>query len=891
MDIDQADKLVEETHGLYVAIKKKLFNGQLLKQPEWVSKLDSSIQKTCLLLGQWTECEGDIAVVEDLSGITYTEFIDKLTPYCKGEDPFIHLVNRRGTKTYYLSSVENTWEYIQVSVTEEIWNKFVDLFLDVINEHERIFTYGQRELIRARFTGEKLFWSANIRKGMLKTLLIKAGYKRHEECQDNLNQIVEKILSCVDNADKWKYISGFFIELCEIAPGVVLKRILRELEESTGLMFLFENQDSDFIMGKNHYINILFGVDEFLVQREFATDAFIWLLKLDNRCFEYKSNNPADAFNKVLCAWHNFSVFRKSTEKIALAEMAFEHDDNAWDIIYKSLPGSNQTIMGVFHAPLYRNCVQDETVTYEELNKTAVGYIEILLNHADFNSGRWVQLIKCSEDVDGEIRRKILEKFLCEATQMTDSEKIAVKNSIRQLIYRHRYFSSASWAMSEEEVKIYEDILNEINCTEIEYEYLYLFNSMHESPLLYPVPYSEEDKGELNEAAVARLLSDKIAEFKNENCNLELLAELCANMDNSSLGRALATYWNGTNFDINVFTILLRKQKSAEMALDYYAGFGIQTTELFDEVMEVAQSLGLNNDVITGIYRVQALYCATIPKVAEAEEDIKYNFWKYKWVHVGQNEKWALKECKKYGALNSYLRLLYFTYHTHTIPNDELYEYFDEIEKMEYSRNGGDFRHYIEELLKPLQDAYMEDSIRCTRIAIIEMIFSRYLRWENMKCFKQSINKDPRVYADLVNNIFKKDHGTISKYSEEENEYISNLYSLYHKAEFCPCEFCGEIKEDELELWVNKFKYILEKNDQESLFGMLLGRLFAFAPNGRDGHMPCEAVRTMIEKYSDDSMREKYRSTVYNSRGVFSPSAGKEEFKMAEKFKVNAEYM
>ena len=69
-------------------------------------------------------------------------------------------------------------------------------------------------------------------------------------------------------------------------------------------------------------------------------------------------------------------------------------------------------------------------------------------------------------------------------------------------------------------------------------------------------------------------------------------------------------------------------------------------------------------------------------------------------------------------------------------------------------------------------------------------------------------------------------------------------------------------------------------NDQESLFTVTLGRLFSFSPLGEDEHEPCEAVRKMIEKYGDDKMISRYQTAVYNRRGVFSPSAGKEELKI-----------
>ena len=67
----------------------------------------------------------------------------------------------------------------------------------------------------------------------------------------------------------------------------------------------------------------------------------------------------------------------------------------------------------------------------------------------------------------------------------------------------------------------------------------------------------------------------------------------------------------------------------------------------------------------------------------------------------------------------------------------------------------------------------------------------------------------------------------------------------------------------------------------------MLGRLFSFSPIGKDGYEPCEAVRVLIEDYFDDRMLRSYESAVYNRRGVYSPSAGKEELRIAEAFRTN----
>ena len=76
--INDADNLVRETHGLYIPMKRKIFNGQYLKKPEWIDGLSDNIKKTALLIGQWTDLEGDKLVVTCLSGMAYDDFVDAI---------------------------------------------------------------------------------------------------------------------------------------------------------------------------------------------------------------------------------------------------------------------------------------------------------------------------------------------------------------------------------------------------------------------------------------------------------------------------------------------------------------------------------------------------------------------------------------------------------------------------------------------------------------------------------------------------------------------------------------------------------------------------------------------------------------------------------------------
>ena len=171
------------------------------------------------------------------------------------------MIKCNGSISYYLASTENIWSYLNVLTNEKIWHSFVMAVYEVINESEDLFTYDSRERLMAQFKGEKLFWSETIRKGMLKTLLIKGAYQKDEETQLTLNRLVLEVLNCVKTEKQWIYISKFWRELCEISPEATLERLENELKEDTGLLCLFQNQSSDFLFGRNAYIDILWGIE------------------------------------------------------------------------------------------------------------------------------------------------------------------------------------------------------------------------------------------------------------------------------------------------------------------------------------------------------------------------------------------------------------------------------------------------------------------------------------------------------------------------------------------------------------------------------------------------------------------------------------------------------
>lgn len=893
MEVGKAYALITDTHGLYIPMKKCLFKGVYQKTPEWVDGLGEKAKKVCLLLGKWEEIEGDKLIVETLYDGKYEDFLSEILPYTKGEDPFLYVLKSNygnHSLSYCLASMENTWECMDIFLDDPLWEKFIKIFMEVLNESENLFTYSAQEKLLAQMKGEKLFWSGTLRKGMAGTLIMKGFYKKSEDCQTAMDRVISTILDYIGTEKQWSYISAFWTDLCEISPKAVLERLNREFEEPTGLMGLFENQTSEFLFGRNAYINILWGVEQFLVQKEFAGEALRWLLKLDSRNYKYTSNAPKDAIAKVFCTWHNFSAIRTPEEKLAAAELAIKLDGNAWTYLYEAIPHHNVSMMGELSEPKYRDHMRVESVTVGDVWAVSTGYISILLDHMDFSVDRWNKMLKATDDFDLELRKKVVDRLLYEVSQMNDDEKIGIKNHIREMIYRHRFFATSSWAMPEEQLLEYERLLNEIHTIQAEYEYGYLFSGNREYPLLYPVPYETEGERKSNEQATERLIREKLIEFQSKNHRLKVLAELCGKAEYSSLGRCLAKYWKDGKWDFETFEILLQAQPSGVIALDYMSIAIGGEVSLYPDLIAKVKQLGYSNEILTRIYRLEASYTDNIPLVSEASDFVKKLFWASAVSCKKNNTRWAVKESKEHADLGIFLWQLYCLHHDTPLSAGELFSYMEGIEWMPHNQNGQMTDYYIRQFLEIMQKEFLYDNEKCLRISRIEILFMNFLDWDSMKCFHYLIKKSPEVFAQLVAGLYKKDHEP-KEASKLDKQYWHNMYTIYDKAHFCPAEENGEVEEGKLRQWVEGFRNLLEQNDQSSLFGFMMGRLFAFSPVGKDGYEPCEAVRAVIEDYSDDEILSSYESAIYNGRGVYSPTAGKEEMQMAEAFKANAEYL
>lgn len=896
-DTDWAYRLVEDTHGLYIPLKKRIIKGSYRKIPSWADG-DITLTLPVLLCGKWTEDDGDKTILEQLSGKNYDRLIEGLSPYMRGEDPLLVRYRTHGKVCYQLASLENAWDYLdcKLDVHGTIWNSFTQILVDILVEPDPEFDYPEKERhIRAIMPEGRPFWSKMIRDGMLRSLIMRAYYKKDTESQESINCLVESVFEQIGNVKQWLSIAPYFSEICEASPQIIQQRLESEWKHPTGLLEIFKEDSGDVMFGSHLYTHVLWGIEQFLVQEEYAAWAVRWLIRLAEVNIKYHlSNSPEEILKDVFCPWINLTAL-KVEDKVILAREMVQKSKKGWDILYAELPGKKTVVTGNLEHPKYRDITEQNELTNQDIYRTYEEYMLICLANMEFSYERWNKMIVEADRLGLNLIKKLFEQMEYEMQSMNDEEKIAIKDTLRKEVYRHRYYKDAIWAMQEDELSYFENQLQKIHTDNPVYEYRYLFVHAHEFPLLHPTPYdkSENDFREItkrNEAAAEEEIKCGMQEFKERKYDVAELIEICALKDNSSLGFYLCKYYSEGDFDSGLFRRMLDIQPNGKIAITYASYAYGQDPETLKTAIEIAKQQQAASNILIPLYECEVISAKKELLIAKEKDDIKKEYWKSSHLYENNEEtvRWMLEECGKYGTQETYMEILghgnqYFS-------PMEMLGNMENMLNMEVGNLNTMSSYYLEELLEILQQNYRQ-TVECTRVAQIELYYGAMLEWDRMKCFKRMMEIQPAYYAEMAEIIYLKDGEEKKESTEEQKKIANNVYDLYYKAKFCPAESDGTVNEQELEAWVEEFIALLEKQKQRRLFGHLLGRVLANAPIGEDDCYPCEAVRKIIEKYEDDfeSLRNSYTTAIFNKRGVYSPSAGKAEMEIANSYKENAD--
>ena len=303
----------------------------------------------------------------------------------------------------------------------------------------------------------------------------------------------------------------------------------------------------------------------------------------------------------------------------------------------------------------------------------------------------------------------------------------------------------------------------------------------------------------------------------------------------------------------------------------------------------LAKERGVDDEMLVSLLLIEEISAQKRPLINAENETVKSMYWKRAHHNYKEEEntfRVVLAETLKYaeqvtiiGVLREGIKYL---------APIEILSIMEALHSIEVGERNSLTSYSLKEILKVLQDEY-RNAEECGRVAQLELNYRGLLEWEDMACFKKCLELSPKLFAEMISIIYKKDDGKDDEINPLDEKLVSSIYSLYYDAIFCPAESNGKVDKEKLFVWIAEFKELLKQQSQTRLFSHFLGRIFAYSPIGEDGYYPHEAVRDAIQEYGDQSLENEYVISVFNQRGVFSPTGGVAERELAKKYKKNAD--
>lgn len=880
---EDSEKLIDKTNGLFPFIKNTLFKGQA-QIPEWAKKITPEIT-TALLLGKWTDCDGDKQTIETLSGVKYTEFIEKLTEFMNSETPFVIITNNFGENTAYsLADTELAWSFMYTKISEQIKSSFLSKAKEILSEMDPLFNEPFEKHFLASIKGEKSLYSKQLKNGIAKSLIFLATNGE----QLLIDKCIEAVLSTISSLGEWGYISQYSTALCEASPEEFLKKLERSVNNAEFLQ-LFTYKSENSFTDRHYYVNILWALECLFRNRMYIFRAAELLIKLSKKIDKCPINNsPIDTLSAFFCTWYNITS-ATADEKISFAETTFERYPHLWDLFYEKLNSRNHSIMTSRVTFIYRMSDDLKEVTNHDLYKQNIAFLSMIRKHTCNDSVKWCKLLQLFSNLPEDLLDDMLNQLSDELSSMPDNDKECIKTELRQLIHSHRYFSSSGWKMSEKALEKLESFCKNISFVNQMYEYLYLTLPKYDIPLYDPYPMGDDRK--LNEEKTEIVVKEAFADIKRLNLDISMLVENQKSNYSTDIGQMIAQYYSLNTFEEPVFIKLLEVAPILTIA-GYVQQLYNGDLDVIKLALRLCTKHNCSKDLYARILAIATPNKSTIEFVLSQPKDIQETYFCNRTFYGDESFDvlpTIIKKCIEFGAFNNLLRILDST--KDTLPAPKLLEFVEEFPMMLKKNNGNVTSidsYLIEKILKHAKTLIDDDIEKYEKISGVELWFYKSINWDKMLCTQHLFKTNPSYFAELLKIIFKTDDGDGKTLTKKEQAMVSYWYDFYMHATFCPGEINGKIDKEILCKWVSHFKELLNLQKQTSLFKSEIGRLFAFSPVGEDGCYPHEHVRELIETYYDDELSSSYSIAEFNKRGVYTFDAGEGEKRLAELSKENA---
>lgn len=858
----------------------------------WNTPENERLLLPAILIGSWDEAfENDKELVSQMTGMGYDEFKAQLITSVSAEENPFNVVNT----AWMLKSPRTMLEAYKEAITIDIIDRFIEK-TDWLFEDDDPDAEAKMNAKELQFWKNKHAYSGYIKEGAFHTIaLLSLVYADKIEVKSKIKHLVRTKLQDFDlarflsNQHNMKWIA-------EAEPEMFLEFLENDIKKGDKIsaqLFEVKESNAELTNTRIFYTDLLWCLESIAWDEQLLPRATAIML---HYC---RYPNTSNWVNKPINSLVNIYRFglpqtfaRCEMRYEILQGMAVRYPQYVYALCMQLLRGLDREVYDVTARFTWRWNERYEDTKMERVTKQDIEKIvELALGQCAWSKEdieNWLEL--STKQIIGFCRGRIMEALSQHVERMYDDENI-IRKLRKDIIERHISCRDTYWALKEEELKPYEDLLEKIVPKDVLSRNLHYFEDIYmRDPMEKGVGdymgYAKKKRVEVLQEIVDELGEDGIWR----------LAAKAKSQD--AVASGMVAYGEDKYVD-ELYARYIGEKVSDALTARYFRELYYQLGEEWYKEM-VARLRSINAEKIVIVLYAPAFVrsLATIAEQLSAEQETEYWQKVQIWQIEDADASYVLDRMRKVKRYGDILQNLFAFNKQIALSEKERVAVLCEM-----YQNG--------EIRMMIRDAYQVAEVLKTislpqeqpqRNAILQI---EYLMYEHLEHYMpglsmhlvQELNENPEVLMSIVSMMYLKDKDYREELTDEEMEYRKGLAHIgwsfmyhYHRV---PCsDEEGKVDGQKLRAYMERLRELMKENHYETVMPLVFGKILGDMPEDED--YPSDVMCQLVEELNDDHVDEEIGCALFNRRGMStrSPYEGgtveRHHIKTLERYKQRA---
>jgi hypothetical protein len=861
---------------------------------DWAQHPDATYLALAILIGTWNEkSKSDIEAITQLLGIGYDAWLQKMREILHCPDSPLSLKNG----IWKVVKRAELWTLLESRILDQNLGTFRSLAVKVLKERDPAFELPTEERYAASIHGKVLDHSHVLRKGIAEGLAILGSQPdacsncSQGEAETTCVLVIREIFAAADWVI-WGSLNSLLPTLAEAAPGEFLDMVEKALRLTPCPFDELFAQEGNGITGGNYLTGLLWALEGLAWDEQYLVRVCIALGELASHDPGGQwANRPSRSLETILLPWLPQTLASVDKRKVAVRTLLREWPDIAWNLLIQLLPGQHQISHGSYK-PNWRKTIPDDRekgVTYQEYWQQASFYAELAVKTAGHNTPQISELIDHFDNLPKPAFDQLVEVLSSQTiVELPEDQRLLLWDHLTKFTNRHRRFSDAKWALSDELITSIEKVAEKLAPTNPFNLYQHLFTDRDFDLYEENGDWKEQQKrfDARRETAIAEIFQqngiDGVIRFAESVVSPSQVGHALGVIENEVIEQALLPH----------FLDATDNKHKALVSGFIWSRYRIKGWEWCDNI---------NKSGWTPEQTGHFLACLPFNKEAWNRAS--------KWLQENQGEYWSRTGANAYQA-DGDLAIAIEKLIEHGRPHSAI----NCLDRMRHAKQPINVDQCVRSLLAALSSS--EPTYAMAGYHIVELI--KFIQsepsvaqedlfkveWAYLplldchsgaapKLLESRLASDPEFFCEVIRLIYRsKKEDQASKESTKESEAIAtNAWLLLHEWKTPPgSQEDGTFSAEHFNEWLQRVKTLCIESGHLEVALINIGEVLIHAPSDPEGLWIHRTVATALNDRGAEDMRNGFSTGTYNSRGghLVDPT-GKPEKELAEQIRLRAE--